>query len=117
MLVLLGDHPPCLLFEQLFLEQLPEDIRIQLVDAKIEDHHQLVGQAGIWPLYPLQKMLYNANSLSLKLRAMPESLISCAITTVPSAKQLDSVGNHAPGREKTGPVASSRNNGLLAFSV
>ena len=34
MLGLLGDHPPCLLFEQLFLERLPEDIRIQLVDSK-----------------------------------------------------------------------------------
>jgi hypothetical protein len=29
-LALLGDHTPCLLFEQLFLERLPEDIRIQL---------------------------------------------------------------------------------------
>ena len=36
MLALLGDHPPCLLFEQLFLERLPEDIRIHLVDAKID---------------------------------------------------------------------------------
>lgn len=33
MLAPLGDHTPCLLFEQLFLERLPEDIRIQLVDA------------------------------------------------------------------------------------
>ena len=28
MLAVLGDHPPCLLFEQLFLERLPEDVRV-----------------------------------------------------------------------------------------
>ena len=31
MLAILGGHPLCLLFEQLFLERLPEDIRMQLV--------------------------------------------------------------------------------------
>ena len=49
MLALLGDHPPCLLFEQLFLERLPEDIRIQLVDSKIADHRQLAKHAdALW---------------------------------------------------------------------
>ena len=49
MLALLGDHPPCLLFEQLFLERLPEDIRAQLVDAKIEDHRELARRAdALW---------------------------------------------------------------------
>ena len=49
MLALLGDHPPCLHFEQLFLERLPEDIRIQLVDAKIDDHRQLAKRAdALW---------------------------------------------------------------------
>ena len=42
MLALLANNPPCLLFEQLFLERMPEDIRAQLVDAKMEDH-------GNWP--------------------------------------------------------------------
>ena len=41
MLALRGGHPPCLLFEQLFLERLPEDIRIHLVDAKVEDCREL----------------------------------------------------------------------------
>ena len=36
MLALLGDHTPCLLFEQLFLERLPVDIQIQLVDGKLK---------------------------------------------------------------------------------
>ena len=49
MLALLGDHPPCLLFEQLFLERLPEDIRIQLVDSKIDDYRQLAKRAdALW---------------------------------------------------------------------
>ena len=49
MLALLGDHPPCLLFEQLFLERLPEDIRIHLVDAKIDDCRELARRAdALW---------------------------------------------------------------------
>ena len=45
MLALLGSHAPCPLFEQLFLERLPEDIRIQLVDAKVEDPRELARRA------------------------------------------------------------------------
>ena len=49
MLALLGDHPPCLFFEQLYLERLPEDIRIQLVNTKIKDNRQLAKQANaLW---------------------------------------------------------------------
>ena len=48
-LALLGDHPPCLLFEQLFLERLPEDIRIQLVDANVDDYRHLARRAdALW---------------------------------------------------------------------
>ena len=49
MLALLGNHPPCLLFDQLFLERLPEDIRVQIVDAKIDDHRLLAKKAdALW---------------------------------------------------------------------
>ncbi len=49
MLALLGDHPPCMLLEQLFLERLPEEIRIQLVDTKVEDHRDLARKAdALW---------------------------------------------------------------------
>ncbi len=42
-------HPACLLFEQLFLERLPEDIRIQLIDSKIDDCRQLAQRAdALW---------------------------------------------------------------------
>ncbi len=45
MLALLGNHTPCPLFDQLFLERLPEDIHIQLVDAKVEDPCELARRA------------------------------------------------------------------------
>ena len=61
MLGLLGDHPPCLLFEQLFLERLPEDIRIQLVDSKIEDHRQLAKRADA--LWSSREMDSNTNAV------------------------------------------------------
>ena len=49
MLALLGDHPPCLLFEQLFLERLPGDIRAQLADSQIVDHRELARKANaLW---------------------------------------------------------------------
>ena len=35
---LLGDHPPCFLCHQLFLECLPEDVCVQLIDEDIEDY-------------------------------------------------------------------------------
>ena len=41
MLALLGNHPACFLFEQLFLERLPGEIWIQLVGIKTEDMHEL----------------------------------------------------------------------------
>ena len=37
-LALLGNHAPCFLFQQIFLERLPEDIRIQLVDTPSDDY-------------------------------------------------------------------------------
>ena len=45
-LAILGDHPPCLLFEQLFLERQSEDMRIQPADA---DHRQLAEKVdSLW---------------------------------------------------------------------
>ena len=61
MLALLGEHPPCLLFEQLFLERLPEDIRIQLVDSEITDHRQLAKRAdALWSSRDMESV---ANSM------------------------------------------------------
>ena len=71
MLALLGDHPPCLLFEQLFLERLPEDIRIQLVDAKIEDHRQLAKRAdALWSSRDMASVSLTENAVQ---RRAPKS--------------------------------------------
>ena len=49
MLALLGDHLPCFLFHQLFLEQFSEDMRAQLIDEDIEDHRRLAWKVDkIW---------------------------------------------------------------------
>ena len=49
MLALLGSQTPCFLFEQLFLERLPEDIRIQLVDVKFDNPRELARRADkLW---------------------------------------------------------------------
>ncbi len=61
MLALLGNHTPCLLFQQLFLERLPEDIRIQLVDAKLEEPRQLARQAdALWSTRSMGAYAVNA---------------------------------------------------------
>lgn len=41
MLALRGSHQPCFLFRQIFLEQMPEDIRTQLALADTADEHEL----------------------------------------------------------------------------
>ena len=49
MLALLGSNKPCFLFAQLFLERLPEDIRIQLVDSKFDNPRELAQRADkLW---------------------------------------------------------------------
>ena len=48
MLALLGDHPPCFLFEQRFLECLPEDVRVHLAGAQFTDHRQMAKKADAY---------------------------------------------------------------------
>ena len=44
-LALLGDHQPCFLFRQIFLERVPEEIRAHLVRADIQDCRDLASAA------------------------------------------------------------------------
>ena len=63
MLALVADHTPCLLFEQLFLERLPEDIRIQLVDTKFDDLRHLARRAdALWSSRDMELSFVNATS-------------------------------------------------------
>jgi hypothetical protein len=106
-LALLGDHTPCLLLEQLFLERVPEDIRIQLVDAKIEDPRQLAKRAdALWTSRDMQTFLDNACSVDPPLldrskvsaTRLPLTLTDFAITTEPLVRQLANVDTHAIGQ-------------------
>ena len=54
MLSLLDDHSPCLIAEQIFLEQLPEDIRLQLADADFGNPRALAQKADVLWLAKLQ---------------------------------------------------------------
>ena len=72
MLALLGSHPPCLLFEQLFLERLPEDIRIHLVDAKIDDYRELARRAdALWSSRDVPESYANAIQRKSFVRRKP----------------------------------------------
>ena len=79
MLALLGDHPPCLLFKQLFLERLPEDIRIQLVDAEFETPY---GQSGTWGPTPAPSSDARLWDRRPNPRTLPPLQASYVITTV-----------------------------------
>ena len=49
MLSLLGEHKSCILFEQLFLERLAEDIRLLVVHAKFDEPRELARRAdALW---------------------------------------------------------------------
>ncbi len=47
MLALMDGHTTCLLFEQLFLEQMPEDIRLLLAEGDFTNPRQLAARADI----------------------------------------------------------------------
>jgi len=47
MLCLLQDNHPCLLFEQLFLEKMPDDIRLQLANQSFDDPRAVARYADI----------------------------------------------------------------------
>ena len=51
MLSLLDGHSPCMLFEQLFLNCMPDPIRLQLAEANFTDPHKVAKHADeLWLL-------------------------------------------------------------------
>jgi hypothetical protein len=49
MLALLDGHAPCMLFEQLFLNRMPDPIRLQLADADFSDPRKVAERADeLW---------------------------------------------------------------------
>jgi hypothetical protein len=45
MLALAGGHRACFLFKQIFLEQMPDDIRLMLADEDFDDLRRLASAA------------------------------------------------------------------------
>ena len=107
-LALLGDHHPCLLFQQLILERLPEDICIQLADAKFDDVRQLARRVdALWAARGMGRVqtlsnVENPPKKEQKPGAMP-CQASFAIITSHLGTQPISVKSLVPGRERNMP--------------
>ena len=83
MLALLGDHSPCFLFQQLFLERLPEDIRVQLVDSKADDYRHLAKKADA--LWASRDMSFSTNAVQRRLSSQK---LKAKHPTTPTADDL-----------------------------
>ena len=71
MLGLLGKHPPCFIFRQLFLERLPERIRSVLVHSAVEDMRQLAAAAD--RLHASQESTAEVNRVSTRKQSKSRS--------------------------------------------
>ena len=98
---------PCLLFKQLFLECLPADIRIQLVDAKIEDCRALAKRADA--LWECLDAGMESNTVHKPPPTEGKQLIKTSFSTTASLEKLqNSADHHAVGcRETERPVVAS----------
>eukprot|EP00731_Ephydatia_muelleri_P021797 Em0014g388a len=83
MLALLGDHSPCFLFQQLFLERLPEDIRVQLVDSEADDYRHLAKKADA--LWASRDMSFSTNAVQRRLSSQK---LKAKHPTTPTADYL-----------------------------
>ncbi|GAA6111958.1 uncharacterized protein LOC117501066, partial [Tachysurus ichikawai] len=48
MLALLGEHKPCFLFKELFLQQLPKNVRTSLANSTVADYRELAQLADVY---------------------------------------------------------------------
>lgn len=74
MLALLGEHKPCFLFKELFMQQLPDDIQAHLVRSEITDYRELALAADqLWlarsssNIHPLQRRVVKEKSPSVSV--------------------------------------------------
>jgi hypothetical protein len=65
-LSLLDGHKPCLLAEQVFLEQLPEDIRVQIADSDFSDPRKVALHADVLWLAKQQSAAHTINRVKVK---------------------------------------------------
>ena len=119
MLALLGEHKSCMLFEQLFLERLPEEIRTQLVADKIDDHREMARKADqLWAARdasstPAAHSVQRGKPNSRKIKSntaeeSPDNSQLYAIIIADLVKPPANADNHVAGRETPRPTASGR---------
>ena len=71
-LALRGDHPPCFLFLQLFLECLQEDMHTQVINSDIDDCQQLAWRADrIWATGQMRSYANNMRSYANNMQTQP----------------------------------------------
>lgn len=71
MLALMDGHKPCLLFEQVFLEQMPDDIRLILADDDFTDPRRLAARADeLWQAKQQSEAVIN-NVVAVTRRVPP----------------------------------------------
>jgi hypothetical protein len=86
MLALLGDHPPCLLFMELFHQQLPADVRLALASCTETDARELARRADtLWASRVAPAVAVVSAEISDNVHAVRRS---DAASTVPSPKSL-----------------------------
>ena len=103
------NHTPGMLFEQLFLERLPEDICIQTIDSKIEDHRQLARKVdALWSsremdhdaAYAFQHKPYVQKQTKFRPSEQARDVSRTGATIIAcSMMQSISVDSHITGRE------------------
>ena len=104
MLALLGDHPPCFLFQQLFLEHLPEDMHTQLIDTNIGDCRQLAQRADrIWAA---RQMRSYANNVQTEPAPTPEHRLLVASNVGHEACTADTVQRCPQTQKETAPYST-----------
>jgi len=70
MLALLGNHQPCFLFKELFLQQLPDQVRLNLANSVIKDFRLLAKEADI--IFSAGKKCFAAMNLATHSGTMGE---------------------------------------------
>lgn len=83
MLALLGDHQPCFLFKELFLQQLPDQVRLAVTNSVKTDFRQLAREADTF--FSAGKKCFAATPATALSAAIDESApqpLSIAATAV-----------------------------------
>ena len=124
MLGMLGAHNPCMLFENIFLKAMPEDIRLQIATADFTDPRALAKTADeLWQakerstvfvsqFRPRRNTLPRTDDTRQRAsdkrqRENETATEVSATTTRDSALRRGSATPHARSRETTEPVVSS----------